>query len=507
MLTPKVPATITTKSAAQTYFVELILRQGGTVVDRNVYWQSTYPDVVNWSSTNGNDNATHDPVRRPQGPAAPFRPGSVTATRRPREPGRAQTAPTRVTDVTLTDTSNTAVGLLPPHRPAPGHRPRASRRPVTTRCASALWSDDDITLCPGESRDGLSVTYKSSDLDGATPVVSLSGYNVAAQDIAAPLGGSTTTPPSVPTGLKTTSVTASAVGLSWTASTAGSNAVAGYDIYRNGTLTGTSATASYTDSSVTAGTAYSYTVAAYDTAGNTSAPSTALAVTTPSGGTTSPPSVPTGLASGTVTAGSIPLTWTASTDSSGTLAGYDVYRNGTLIGTSTTDSYTDSTVVASTTYTYTVAAYDTVGNTSVQSASLSVTTPAAATGGNTYPAASATLANGAAVTSCSACTGGEKVSSIGGGGDGTATFTGVSEPSAGSYTMTVYYLAVGEAKPATVTVNGTAQTVSFPETSSSSYSVVGSYTVTVKLNAGSSNTIEFSADGTKGAPDLSKITV
>ncbi len=503
VLTPKVPAVTTTKSAAQTYFVELTIRQNGSVVDRNVYWQSTYPDVVNWSSTNGNDNATMTQYANLTGlnslPA-----GSVTAT----AASSAQAGPNgsdSVTKVTLTDTSSTAVAFF---LRTDLRRGSAAGVPQTgdNEVPSALWSDDDITLFPGESQT-VSVTYKSSDLNGATPVVSLSGYNVAAQDVAAPLGGSTNTPPSVPTGLRTTSVTAGAVGLAWTAATAGSNAVAGYDIYRNGTLTGTSATTSYTDSSVTAATAYSYTVAAYDSAGNTSAPSTALAVTTPSGGTTSPPSVPTGLASGTVTSGSVPLTWTASTDSGGTLAGYDIYRNGTLLGTSTTDSYTDSSVAASTTYSYTVAAYDTTGNTSVQSASLSVTTPAAASGGNTYLAASATLANGAAVTSCTACTGGEKVSSIGGGSDGTATFTGVSEPSAGSYTMTVYYLAVGEAKPATVTVDGVAQTVSFPETSSSSYSVIGSYTVTVKLNAGSSNTVEFSADGTKGAPDLSKITV
>ena len=51
---------------------------------------------------------------------------------------------------------------------------------------SALWSDDDITLFPGESQT-VSVTYKSSDLNGATPVVSLSGYNVPKIDIAAPV--------------------------------------------------------------------------------------------------------------------------------------------------------------------------------------------------------------------------------------------------------------------------------------------------------------------------------
>jgi hypothetical protein len=111
------------------------------------------------------------------------------------------------------------------------------------------------------------------------------------------------------------------------------------------------------------------------------------------------------------------------------------------------------------------------------------------------------------VTNCSACLDGSKVSSIGGGGAGTVTFSGVAESAAGTYTMTVYYLAVGEAKPAVVTVNGVAQTISFPETSASSYSVVGSTTVTVTLKAGNGNTIEFSGSGTKGAPDLDHIVV
>lgn len=55
--------------------------------------------------------------------------------------------------------------------------------------ASALWSDDDITLFPGES-ETLSVTYHAADLQGATPVISLQGYNVAAQDIVAPVTAS-----------------------------------------------------------------------------------------------------------------------------------------------------------------------------------------------------------------------------------------------------------------------------------------------------------------------------
>ena len=134
-------------------------------------------------------------------------------------------------------------------------------------------------------------------------------------------------------------------------------------------------------------------------------------------------------------------------------------------------------------------------------------TATAPAGGRTYLAASASLGGSADANSCTACTGGEKVSSVGGGGAGTVTFADVSESASGSYTMTVYYLAVGAAKPAVITVNGSSQTVNFPETSAGSYSVIGSYSVTVQLKTGSSNTIEFSGSGTKGAPDLSKIVV
>ncbi|HEX6454511.1 MAG TPA: beta galactosidase jelly roll domain-containing protein, partial [Trebonia sp.] len=56
LLTPKVPAT--GSSPAQVYFVELSLKQNGTTVDRNVYWLSTQPDVVNWSKTLGQPQAT-----------------------------------------------------------------------------------------------------------------------------------------------------------------------------------------------------------------------------------------------------------------------------------------------------------------------------------------------------------------------------------------------------------------------------------------------------------------
>jgi chitodextrinase len=95
-------------------------------------------------------------------------------------------------------------------------------------------------------------------------------------------------------------------------------------------------------------------------------------------GDTQPPTAPSGLAAGTVTASSVPLTWNASTDNVG-VAGYTIYRDGTKIGTTggSTTSYTDSTVAPSTSYSYTVDAFDSAGNHSAQSSpALPVTTAA-----------------------------------------------------------------------------------------------------------------------------------
>jgi len=76
---------------------------------------------------------------------------------------------------------------------------------------------------------------------------------------------------------------------------------------------------------------------------------------------------------------SVSLGWDPSTDNDG-VVGYDVFRDGTLLKQlSTVTTYTDSTVLASSTYQYAVRARDTSGNVSPLSTPLPVTTPAAAT--------------------------------------------------------------------------------------------------------------------------------
>lgn len=95
---------------------------------------------------------------------------------------------------------------------------------------------------------------------------------------------------------------------------------------------------------------------------------------------TTPPTTPTNLTPTPISPSQINLSWTASTDDIG-VTGYKIYRCAgsacsptTQIATSTTNSYSNTGLTASTTYTYTVSAYDAAGNESAQSTSVSSAT-------------------------------------------------------------------------------------------------------------------------------------
>jgi chitodextrinase len=183
--------------------------------------------------------------------------------------------------------------------------------------------------------------------------------------------------PTVPSGLTSSSVTSTSFTLSWTAST-DNVGVSSYEVFRNGTSLGTTASTSFNVSGLTAGTAYSMTVRAKDAAGNYSAQSSALSVTTTAASDTQAPTVPSGLTSSSVTSTSFTLSWTASTDNVG-VALYEVFKDGTSLGTTTSTSYTVTGLTAGTAYSMTVRAKDAAGNYSAQSSALSVTTTAAVT--------------------------------------------------------------------------------------------------------------------------------
>jgi hypothetical protein len=199
---------------------------------------------------------------------------------------------------------------------------------------------------------------------------------------------SDTTPPSIPTGVTITgttttnsSYTPATLTISWNAST-DNVGVVGYYVYRTGgpqaivtnaqtLLTGTST--AFTGTSITdtvmPGT-YVYTVVAYDASQNYSNRSVPTTVTISV--VTTAPTVPVNVSVEQVSASGVDLSWANSTGPIG-IAGYRVYRDGVQIASATSPSYADAGLSIGVAYTYRIAAYDSAGNISTQSAPINVT--------------------------------------------------------------------------------------------------------------------------------------
>ena len=213
-------------------------------------------------------------------------------------------------------------------------------------------------------------------------------------------GGADTQAPTAPANLAAPSTTSSSISLSWSAST-DNVGVTRYQILRapgtsGGTFAqvGNSTTTSFTNTGLAASTTFRYQVRAVDAAGNTSAVSnTVTAATQGGGGDTQAPTAPSNLAAPSTTSSSISLSWSASTDNVG-VTGYQILRapgasGGTFtqVGTSTTTSFTNTGLTASTTFRYQVRAVDAAGNASAVSNTVTAATQA---GGGTGGACSVT---------------------------------------------------------------------------------------------------------------------
>jgi chitodextrinase len=183
-----------------------------------------------------------------------------------------------------------------------------------------------------------------------------------------------TQPPTAPTGLAASSVTQTTLSLRWAAAT-DNVGVAGYSVYRNGTLLGQTSSLTYAVSGLTCGTSYTFAVETRDTSGNASTSRTSLAASTSACVDTDPPAVPSGLRASTVAQTSLTLQWTAATDNVGVTA-YSVYRNGTLLGQTSSLTYPVSGLTCGTSYTFALESRDAAGNVSVTRASLTVSTAA-----------------------------------------------------------------------------------------------------------------------------------
>ena len=117
-----------------------------------------------------------------------------------------------------------------------------------------------------------------------------------------------------------------------------------------------------------------YTTSEWDTyASNTFSD---LGTHTVNGGTTpdtEAPSIPTNIIASNITETGTTLNWNAATDNIAVTA-YEVYRNGTSIGSTAATTYNVSGLTVATSYTFTVKAKDAAGNTSASSAGTNVTT-------------------------------------------------------------------------------------------------------------------------------------
>lgn len=223
---------------------------------------------------------------------------------------------------------------------------RTNTRPQLLDGTPATTTFSDAAFGSGKSladtTRGITISVVSVSTSGAVVNVSF-GPDVTAPSAPATISASTTE---------------TSVALSWGAAT-DAVGVAGYRVRRDGVQIADQPGRTFTDAGRTPGTAYTYSVVAYDAAGNVGAPAT-VSATTRAGDTTAP-TAPTAFKATAKSQTTILLSWVASTDAVG-VTGYRLTRDGAVIATTGSLTYTDSGLTAGRTYTYTVQARDVAGN-------------------------------------------------------------------------------------------------------------------------------------------------
>jgi hypothetical protein len=305
-------------------------------------------------------------------------------------------------------------------------------------------------------------TYNDTGLTASTSY----SYRVRAEDTASTLGPyssivTVTTPaqiPSLPGNLTATAVSGTEISLAWDGSTETGGTVSEYLVERcqgagctNFAQVGASATTTYNDTGLTASTIYGYQVRASDAAGNPG-PFSNVASTVTQG----PPTVPGNLTATPASMVQVTLNWTASASSFG-LANYIVQRcQGTgctnfaqvasfaatanAIPAAPITTYTDTGLVAGTTYSYQVQASDIDGNLSPFSNVASATTLSSPTTITYVQSASGTpqsSQSSVSVTFAAAQAAGDLNVVAVGWSDSTATVSSVVDKRGNTYTLAV----------------------------------------------------------------------
>jgi chitodextrinase len=219
---------------------------------------------------------------------------------------------------------------------APGSLSAAAMDETTVDLAWTQATDNVAVAAYRVVRDGAAVatlpasatTFEDSGLTRSTPyayaviAVDSSGNQGPAATATVETGPPDTVPPTPPTDLVATGLSATSVGLTWAAGT-DDVAVAGYRISRNGVAVATAAGTTWTDTGRAPTTTYEYQVATVDRAANASDAVTATATTLRD---TTPPTRPGTLRKRTWLY-KVRLSWTAARDNV-RVAGYCVYRVG-----------------------------------------------------------------------------------------------------------------------------------------------------------------------------------
>jgi exo-1,4-beta-D-glucosaminidase len=163
---------------SRTYFIELELASAaGKSISRNVYWLSTQTDELDWAHSNWyltpvTRYADLTPLQ-----SLPPATSEIRATLR-------HEAAEDIASVTLTvPPSSKAVALF--------QHLSIKRSAAGERVVPILWSDNDVTLWPGES---LTLTAHFATAGAEVPVVEVSGCNVAARSV--PIADESRTPAS-----------------------------------------------------------------------------------------------------------------------------------------------------------------------------------------------------------------------------------------------------------------------------------------------------------------------
>ena len=183
----------------------------------------------------------------------------------------------------------------------------------------------------------------------------------------------TPAPLAAPPGLRAEAPAPSEVRLTWHAA---AGPVTSYDVLRDGVVVGSVTALAFDDTSVSPAGTYGYAVRAVDANGTTGPVSDAVTVTTPAEPDHNPPSAPSGLQASVTQPDEVDLSWVAASDDNG-VVGYQVSRDGVVVGTSETTQFHDTGLREQSSYSYTVAALDAAGNVGPPSDPTTVTTAAA----------------------------------------------------------------------------------------------------------------------------------